>query len=138
MVLRPKAAVRAERYYDLHLMVDFDDRTAHLDGAPLRLTHKTFCLLAFMIRHPGELVRRETLLKLVWGYADQNRSRTLDVHIRRLRKELGIYGNTYIETIFGIGYRFQPFRSVSPPEVLGVVSPPKPGPGAGNFFTFPR
>jgi DNA-binding response OmpR family regulator len=46
----------------------------------------------------------------VWGYTNEIRTRTLDVHVRRLRKKLGSYAEQYIETIFGIGYRFQPFR----------------------------
>jgi DNA-binding response OmpR family regulator len=46
----------------------------------------------------------------VWGYSNEIRTRTLDVHVRRLRKKLGAYSEQYIETIFGIGYRFQPFR----------------------------
>jgi DNA-binding winged helix-turn-helix (wHTH) protein len=53
-------------------------------------------------------VPRDTLLMRVWGYGSEIRTRTLDVHIRRLRKSLGGYGATYVETIFGIGYRFQP------------------------------
>jgi DNA-binding response OmpR family regulator len=47
----------------------------------------------------------------VWGYSNQIRTRTLDVHIRRLRKKLGEHSGTYIETIFSVGYRFQPFRA---------------------------
>jgi DNA-binding response OmpR family regulator len=53
-------------------------------------------------------VPREVLLQDIWGYSREIRTRTLDVHIRRLRKKLGQYGDKYIETIFGVGYRFQP------------------------------
>lgn len=99
-----------ERYQDLHLTVDFERETAQLDGVPLRLTAKAFSLLAFLARHPGQLVPRETLLMLVWGYGEDIRTRTLDVHVRRLRKSLGKFGTIYIETIFGVGYRFQPYK----------------------------
>lgn len=98
-------------YQDDHLTVDFDRETAYLDGAPLKLTFKAYALLSFLARHAGELVRREELLLLVWGYGVDIRTRTLDVHVRRLRKGLGRYGVSYIETIFGVGYRFQPFRT---------------------------
>ncbi len=101
----------ADLYRDLHLVVDFERETAQLDGTRMNLTSKTFSLLAFLIRHPGQLVPRETLLMLVWGYSQEIRTRTLDVHIRRLRKSFGKYGTAYIETIFGVGYRFQPCRT---------------------------
>ena len=113
MTLPQPLAVRSTRYQDTHLSVDFEREAAYLDNAPLKLTHKAYSLLAFLVRHPGELVPRETLLMLVWGYSSDIRTRTLDVHVRRLRKSLGSYGTTYIETIFGIGYRFQPSRATS-------------------------
>ena len=47
----------------------------------------------------------------ICGYPMEIRTRTLDVHIRRLRKKLGVYGGQYIETVFGVGYRFQRFRA---------------------------
>ena len=75
------------------------------------LTRKEFELLSLLVQNAGEIVPRDALLWRVWGYSDQIRTRTLDVHIRRLRKKLGSYSDRYIETIFGIGYRFQPFRA---------------------------
>ena len=110
MDLQQTTATGVERYHDLHLTVDFERETAYLDGAPMKLTAKAFSLLAFLARHPGQLVPRETLLMLVWGYGEEIRTRTLDVHVRRLRKSLGKYGTVYIETIFGVGYRFQPHK----------------------------
>ena len=54
---------------------------------------------------------RRTGAVYLWGYSAEIRTRTLDVHVRRLRKKLGGYADQYIETIFGIGYRFQPFHA---------------------------
>lgn len=102
------ATNRNDHYQDSHLMVDFQLQTVELDGQLLELTQKEFDLLALLVRRPGELVPRRMLLMLVWGYGVEIRTRTLDVHIRRLRKNLGIYATQYIETVFGVGYRFQP------------------------------
>src|ERR1017187_3065876 len=60
---------------------------------------------------PGEIIPREALLMQVWGYGGEVKTRTLDVHVRRLRKKLGRFAEPYIETIFGIGYRFQPYHA---------------------------
>ena len=100
-----------QRYRDQHLDLDFEHKTALLDAKPLGLTRKEYDLLALLIQNAGEVVTRETLLQRVWGYSNQIRTRTLDVHIRRLRKKLGEHSGTYIETIFSVGYRFQPFRA---------------------------
>ena len=99
-----------QNYHDQHLALDFEHRTAVLDSKPLGLTRKEYELLALLIQNAGEVVTREALLLRVWGYSNQIRTRTLDVHIRRLRKKLGEHSGTYIETIFSVGYRFQPFR----------------------------
>ena len=64
-----------------------------------------------LVQHAGEIIPRDALLLRVWGYGSEIRTRTLDVHVRRLRKKLGGYADQYIETIFGIGYRFQPFHA---------------------------
>ncbi|SRR5689334_20729833 len=99
------------RYQDQHLDVDFEHKTAHLDTRPMGLTRKEYDLLALLIQNAGEVVNREILLFRVWGYTNQIRTRTLDVHIRRLRRKLGEHSAAYIETIFGVGYRFQPYRA---------------------------
>lgn len=100
-----------QRYQDQHLDMDFEHRTALLDTKPLGLTRKEYELLAMLIQNAGEVVSREMLLLRIWGYNNQIRTRTLDVHIRRLRKKIGEHSGVYIETIFGVGYRFQPFRA---------------------------
>ena len=98
-------------YRDEHLSVDFDQHAATLDAVLISLTRKEYDLLALLVKHAGEIIPREALLMQVWGYGGEIRTRTLDVHIRRLRKKLGQYADQYIETIFGIGYRFQPFHA---------------------------
>jgi DNA-binding response OmpR family regulator len=96
-------------YRDEHLSLDFDQQAASLDAEHMTLTRKEYDLLALLVQHAGEIIPREALLMQVWGYGAEIRTRTLDVHVRRLRKKLGGYADQYIETIFGIGYRFQPF-----------------------------
>jgi DNA-binding response OmpR family regulator len=98
-------------YRDEHLNMDFDQQTAILDNQRIILTRKEYDLLALLVQHAGEIIPREALLLRVWGYGSEIRTRTLDVHVRRLRKKLGSYADQYIETIFGIGYRFQPFHA---------------------------
>ena len=98
-------------YHDEHLALDFAQQTASLDAQRMVLTRKEYDLLALLVQHAGEIIPREALLLRVWGYNSEIRTRTLDVHIRRLRKKLGAYADRYIETIFGIGYRFQPFHA---------------------------
>ena len=98
-------------YRDEHLSMDFDQQTAILDNQRIVLTRKEYDLLALLVQHAGEIIPREALLLRVWGYGSEIRTRTLDVHVRRLRKKLGSYADQYIETIFGIGYRFQPFHA---------------------------
>jgi DNA-binding response OmpR family regulator len=98
-------------YQDAHLKINPADRLAVLDSRRLTLTRKEYQLLAVLVENAGQLVPREVLLMRVWGYGDGIRTRTLDVHIRRLRKQLGSYSQQCIETVFGIGYRFQPVRA---------------------------
>ena len=97
-------------YRDEHLLVDFDRCRVYLDSREMVLTRKEHELLAMLVGNAGEILPRGVLLQQVWGYGREIRTRTLDVHIRRLRKKLARYGDQYIETIFGTGYRFQRFR----------------------------
>jgi two-component system phosphate regulon response regulator PhoB len=102
---------RIPAYRDEHLSLEFDHQLAQLDSDRMVLTRKEYELLALLVQHAGEIIPREALLMEIWGYGSEIRTRTLDVHIRRLRKKLGRYADQYIETIFGIGYRFQPYRA---------------------------
>ena len=98
-------------YRDEHLVMDFTVQSVALDAERMVLTRKEYDLLSLLVQHAGEIIPREALLMQVWGYGSEIRTRTLDVHIRRLRKKLGGYADQYIETIFGIGYRFQPYHA---------------------------
>jgi DNA-binding response OmpR family regulator len=95
-------------YEDEHLAVDFPQKHVLLDGQTMMLRKKEYELLAMLVEAAGVVVTRETLLERIWGYSAQVRTRTLDVHIRRLRIKLGPKAERCIETIFGVGYRFQP------------------------------
>jgi DNA-binding response OmpR family regulator len=123
----PMITVRIAPYRDEHLLLDFDQQLAALDSERMTLTRKEYDLLSLLVQHAGEIIPREALLMRVWGYGAEIRTRTLDVHVRRLRKKLGVYADQYIETIFGIGYRFQPFHAprffqapVTKPLALGA------------------
>lgn len=107
-------------YSDAHLAVDFETGVARLDGRPLALRRKEFELMSFLVRHAGEVMPRRTLLLAVWGYGPAIRTRTLDVHMARLRSLLGSYGPDYIATVCGTGYRFQPYRTEAPRLALSA------------------
>ena len=90
------------------LWLDTKNFTARVKGEPLLLRLKEFELLAALAARPGELKRREELAKEVWGYADVVSSRTIDVHIRRIRASLSEKSDyEYINTVRGLGYRFE-------------------------------
>ena len=89
MVISQNAASRPERYQDARLEVDFTSVSASLDSRGIVLTQKEYELLAFLVQHAGETVPRDILLERVWGNSAKHRGRTLDVHIRHLRKKFG-------------------------------------------------
>jgi DNA-binding response OmpR family regulator len=87
------------------LSLDVDTFRVALDGRPLDLTYKEFELLRFLASSPGRVFTRPTLLREVWGYDFYGGTRTVDVHVRRLRAKLGPEGEALIETVRGVGYR---------------------------------
>jgi len=109
---------RKQRYRDSRLEVEFHTQAAVVDGKLVELTNLEYRLLAMLAENAGEVVPRASLLMTVWGYGPNIRTRTLDVHIRRLRSKLGNTGRQQIETIFGIGYRLQPWSDRSAPPVV--------------------
>ena len=80
-------------------------------GRVLDLTYKEFELLRFLIQHPGRVFTRVDLLQEVWGYNFYGGTRTVDVHVRRLRAKLGPEHEAIIETVRGVGYRATEPRS---------------------------
>jgi DNA-binding response OmpR family regulator len=76
-------------------------------GEKLDLTPREFDLLAFLARHPGRALTRDELLRKVWGYDYVGETRTVDVHVRRLRAKLGEH-HALIETVLGAGYKLIP------------------------------
>ena len=90
------------------LVVDVLGHRATLGGRPLALKPKEFDLLAFLMRHRGQVVSAEQLLERVWGYADTSDARTVPVHVRTLREKIEADPShpTRIETVRGVGYRF--------------------------------
>jgi len=96
------------QYRDAHLELNFQTQAVQLDGSGVHLTRMEFSLLAQLARSPGEIVPRDALMLNVWGYEPGTQSRTMDVHLRRLRAKLGLYGRQHVETVFGLGYRLQP------------------------------
>jgi two-component system, OmpR family, alkaline phosphatase synthesis response regulator PhoP len=104
-VLRRAEDASPAHYEDERLAVHFDDMHVSCDGAEVRLTRKEFGLLAALARRPGKVATRNQLLDEVWGQQYYGDTRTLDVHIRRLRQKLGACGDS-IETVVGVGYRF--------------------------------
>jgi len=99
------------------LTIDPDTYAAKLKGRPLDLTYKEFELLKFLAQHPGRVFTRDQLLREVWGYDYFGGTRTVDVHVRRLRAKLGAEHDSMIGTVRQVGYKF-------------VLPPPRPLPEA--------
>ena len=92
------------------LVADFDKREILIKDKKLDLTLKEFELLEILIRNKGKILTRDTLLDKIWGYEYIGETRTVDVHIRYLRKKIEADDKNpkFIETIRGVGYRFNP------------------------------
>ena len=88
--------------------IDESACTATVDGNQLDLTYTEFELLKFLVAHPGRVLSREELLKNVWGYDYYGGTRTVDVHVRRLRAKLSPEYDQCIGTVRNVGYRFDP------------------------------
>src|SRR5947209_12227116 len=107
-VLR-RTAAREERppapYRGTRLIADFDAVSVAVNGQPVRLTRREFELLRYLVQNKSRVVSRDKLLERVWGYERLVETRSVDVHVGRLRGKLGEAGRQ-IETVIGLGYRF--------------------------------
>jgi two-component system, OmpR family, alkaline phosphatase synthesis response regulator PhoP len=106
---RPAAGV----YRDTHLVADFDAVAVMVDGASIRLTRREFELLQYLVQNKNRVVSRDRLLERVWGYDRLIETRSVDVHVGRLRSKLRIAGRQ-IETVVGLGYRFVDEQAIQP------------------------
>jgi len=102
-----------EPYRDARLTIDFSTGAVTLDSQGISLTAKEYLLLSFLVAHNGETFTRTDLLLAIWGYNTEIRTRTLDVHLARLRKKLGAFGHRHLETICGNGCRYRPPREAA-------------------------
>ncbi len=107
MAIAHAAEARADQSAEgeANIVIDEASYTAKLHGKPLDLTFKEFALLKFLAQHPGRVFTRDQLLSEVWGYDYFGGTRTVDVHIRRLRAKLGDL-EALIGTVHNVGYRF--------------------------------
>ena len=88
------------------VVIDEDSYTAKIKGRTLDLTFKEFELLKYLAQHPGRVFSRSQLLQEIWGYDYFGGTRTVDVHIRRLRSKLGPEFESIIDTVRNVGYKF--------------------------------
>jgi DNA-binding response OmpR family regulator len=102
---RRPAEAAAAVYRGEHLHADFDAVSVSVDTQPVRLTRREFELLKFLVENRNRVLSRDRLLERVWGYERLVETRSVDVHVGRLRAKLGPAGRQ-IETVIGLGYRF--------------------------------
>jgi len=96
------------------LVIDVAGYEARIAGRKLDLTHQEFELLRFLAQHRGRVFTRDQLLERVWGYQYAGGSRTVDIHVRRIRAKLGHSAGALIETVRHVGYKM---RAPGTPEV---------------------
>jgi len=109
------------------LVIDATAYTARLRGRLLDLTYKEFELLKCLVQHPGRVFTRSQLLQEVWGYDYYGGTRTVDVHIRRLRAKLGPEYEQLISTVRNVGYRFDSPKERRPGSEAEDLADPSSG-----------
>ena len=88
------------------LQINHAAREVYMKGQLLNLTYKEYELLNYLVENQNRVVEREELLNELWDYTAEVETRTLDIHIKTLRKKLGEEGSSYIKTVRSVGYRF--------------------------------
>jgi DNA-binding response OmpR family regulator len=106
-LLTQKYSNKAEILHCGDLVIDLANCEVRVTGKIVELTFKEYELLKFLANDSGRVYTREALLNKVWGYDYFGGDRTVDVHVRRLRSKIEISGQTFIETVRNIGYRFK-------------------------------
>ena len=86
------------------MTINLSTYQVQVDGEPVDFTFLEYALLAFLVTHPGHAYSRDTLLRRVWGFEYYGGSRTVDVHVRRVRAKLGNDLANHLETVRGVGY----------------------------------
>ena len=102
---QPEEAAAPAIYKGTHLVADFDAVSIEVDGHSIRLTRREFELLRYLVENRNRVLSRDRLLERVWGYDRMIETRSVDVHVGRLRAKLGAAGKQ-IETVVGLGYKF--------------------------------
>jgi DNA-binding response OmpR family regulator len=116
------------------LVVNESTYSARMYGRSLDLTFKEFELLKFLAQHPGRVFTRAQLLQEVWGYDYFGGTRTVDVHVRRLRAKLGAENEALIGTVRNVGYRFVPVKGSAPGQDSAALADDEAGPdGPGDL-----
>lgn len=105
-ILKRTSSVSGDCFECGGLKVDFAGRIVYVDGKKADLTPKEYDLLFYLIKNKGIALTREKLISNVWGYDFFGDDRTLDTHIKLLRKNLGSYSGLIV-TLRGVGYRFE-------------------------------
>lgn len=105
---KPREAEKKRSLVEIEgLCIDFDARVVTVDGERASLSPKEYELLSYLVQNRGLALTREMLITNVWGYDFYGDDRTLDTHIKLLRRSLGPYSR-FIVTLRGVGYRFDP------------------------------
>lgn len=110
-LVRARRLLKGHGALDNSNVIDIDNMSINLDtyhvtvgGTPLDFTYLEYALLAFLVQHPDRTFSREALLQNVWGFGYYGGSRTVDVHVRRIRAKLGPNLAQRLETVRGVGY----------------------------------